>query len=76
MILACLLAGIVTVSVGHSHPAVVAAARSQIEQLMHTTTIYLNPQAPAFCEELASRLPKGPQWQIYLVNSGSECVSG
>jgi alanine-glyoxylate transaminase/(R)-3-amino-2-methylpropionate-pyruvate transaminase len=35
-------AGIVTVSVGHCHPHVVAAANAQNERLQHTTTIYLH----------------------------------
>ena len=37
------IAGIVTVSVGHCHPHVVAAANAQNERLQHTTTIYLHP---------------------------------
>ncbi len=36
--------GIVTVSVGHCHPEVLAAATLQNETISHTTTIYLNPQ--------------------------------
>ena len=35
--------GIVTVSVGHCHPKVIAAVQRQNETLQHTTTIYLNP---------------------------------
>ena len=35
--------GIVTVSVGHCHPRIVAAVNRQNEILQHTTTIYLNP---------------------------------
>ena len=35
--------GIVTVSVGHCHPKIVAAVNRQNEILQHTTTIYLNP---------------------------------
>ena len=40
-------AGIVTVSVGHCHPDVVAAANRQNETLQHTTTIYLHPISPS-----------------------------
>src|ERR1035438_10432780 len=36
------IGGIVTVSCGHCHPHVVAAARLQNETLQHTTTIYLH----------------------------------
>ena len=37
------LGGIVTISVGHCHPHVVAAANKQNELYQHSTTIYLNP---------------------------------
>lgn len=40
-------AGIVTVSVGHCHPDVVAAVNAQTGLLQHTTTIYLNNQVGA-----------------------------
>src|SRR5262249_18556962 len=36
-------AGIVTVSVGHCHPKVVAKVRDQVGKLQHVTTIYLHP---------------------------------
>ncbi len=65
------LGGIVTVSVGHCHPHVVAAARKQNELLQHSTTIYLNPNVGAFAEKLASKLP-GELKVCYFVNSGSE----
>lgn len=64
-------AGIVTVSCGHSHPAVTAAMCEQIATLMHTTTIYLNPQIALFAQELAARLPPGLS-SIFFTNSGSE----
>ena len=34
--------GIVTVSIGHAHPEVVAVADEQMKTISHTTTIYLN----------------------------------
>lgn len=63
--------GIVTVSVGHSHPHVLAAARSQYELLQHTTTIYLHPGIAEYARELTARLP-GDLSVCYFVNSGSE----
>ncbi len=66
-----LIAGIVTVSCGHSHPKVVAKVRQQLEQLQHTTTIYLHPNMPMLARELADRLPPGLD-VTYFVNSGSE----
>ena len=63
--------GIVTVSVGHCHPHVVAAANRQNETLQHTTTIYVNPNIALYARALAARLP-GDLKVCYFVNSGSE----
>lgn len=63
--------GIVTVSVGHCHPQVVAAANLQNGMLQHTTTIYLHPNVALYARALASRLP-GDLKVCYFVNSGSE----
>ena len=65
------LGGIVTVSVGHCHPHVVAAAQKQNEILQHSTTIYLQPRIAEFAEKLASKMP-GDLKVCYFVNSGSE----
>lgn len=65
------LGGIVTVSVGHCHPHVVAAAQKQNETLQHSTTIYLQPRIAEFAEKLASKMP-GDLKVCYFVNSGSE----
>ncbi|MSU56992.1 MAG: aminotransferase class III-fold pyridoxal phosphate-dependent enzyme [Pedosphaera sp.] len=65
------LGGIVTISVGHCHPHVVAAANQQNETLQHSTTIYLHPNVGAFAEKLASKMP-GDLKVCYFVNSGSE----
>jgi hypothetical protein len=51
------LGGIVTISVGHCHPHVVAAAAKQNDTLQHSATIYLHPNVCAFAEKLASRMP-------------------
>ncbi|MFM8281940.1 MAG: aminotransferase class III-fold pyridoxal phosphate-dependent enzyme [Planctomycetaceae bacterium] len=63
--------GIVTVSVGHCHPRIVAAVNRQNEILQHTTTIYLNPCVAEYARDLAARLPGGLE-VCYFVNSGSE----
>jgi alanine-glyoxylate transaminase / (R)-3-amino-2-methylpropionate-pyruvate transaminase len=65
------IGGIVTVSCGHCHPHIVAAANRQNETLQHTTTIYLNPNVALYGKELAARMP-GDLKVVYLVNSGSE----
>jgi alanine-glyoxylate transaminase / (R)-3-amino-2-methylpropionate-pyruvate transaminase len=63
--------GIVTVSVGHCHPEVVAAANLQNETIAHTTTIYLHPNIALYAKELAAKMP-GDLKVCYFVNSGSE----
>ena len=63
--------GIVTVSVGHCHPKIVAAVNRQNEILQHTTTIYLNPCIAEYARDLAARMP-GDLKVCYFVNSGSE----
>jgi len=65
------LGGIVTVSVGHCHPHVVAAANKQNETIQHSTTIYLQPNIALYAEKLASKMP-GDLKVCYFVNSGSE----
>jgi alanine-glyoxylate transaminase/(R)-3-amino-2-methylpropionate-pyruvate transaminase len=65
------LGGIVTVSVGHCHPDVVAAANRQNETLQHSTTIYLHPNITAYARALADKMP-GDLKVCYFVNSGSE----
>jgi alanine-glyoxylate transaminase/(R)-3-amino-2-methylpropionate-pyruvate transaminase len=65
------IGGIVTVSCGHCHPRIVAAANRQNETLQHTTTIYLHPNIALYAKELAGRMP-GDLKVVYLVNSGSE----
>ena len=64
-------AGIVTVSVGHSHPKIIEAVTRQLRQLQHTTTIYLHPNIANYAEALAAKLP-GDLSVCYFVNSGSE----
>jgi alanine-glyoxylate transaminase/(R)-3-amino-2-methylpropionate-pyruvate transaminase len=66
-----LYAGIVTVSVGHSHPKFVKAVTEQAATLQHGTTIYLHPNFPLLAKKLASKMPKGLD-VTYFTNSGSE----
>jgi hypothetical protein len=51
------IGGIVTVSCGHCHPHIVAAANRQNELLQHTTTIYLNPNIALYARDLAAKMP-------------------
>ncbi len=64
-------AGIVTISVGHCHPSVVAKVKDQVGRLQHTTTIYLHPAIGQFAQKLAEKMPEGLD-RTYFTNSGSE----
>ena len=65
--------GIVTVSVGHCHPRVIAAVNKQNKTIQHTTTIYLHPTIAQFGAKLAATFPQGSDLDVvYFVNSGSE----
>jgi alanine-glyoxylate transaminase/(R)-3-amino-2-methylpropionate-pyruvate transaminase len=64
-------AGIATVSVGHCHPHVVAAAQRQNQILQHASTIYLHPNIAEFGQALAQKFPDDLK-VCYFVNSGSE----
>ena len=62
-------AGIVTVSCGHSHPAILKAAHEQMDTLVHTTTIYANQEVVLYGQAHAEKLP-GDLSVCYVVNSG------
>ena len=66
-----MLAGIVTISVGHCHPKVLGALQEQMGTLQHSTTIYLHPNVPLLAKKLASKMPAGLD-TVYFVNSGTE----
>jgi len=65
------VAGVSALPLGHSHPKVVAAVKSQIEKYMHVMVYGEFVQAPAvkLCKELLRLLPKN-QETVYLTNSG------
>ena len=65
------IGGIVTISVGHCHPDVVAAGAKQLATLQHVTTLYPHPNIGEYGRALAEKLPEGLS-SCYFVNSGSE----
>jgi alanine-glyoxylate transaminase/(R)-3-amino-2-methylpropionate-pyruvate transaminase len=66
-------AGIVSVSVGHCHPAIVERVREQIGTLQHATTIYLHPAIGELGRRLAEHMPADSGLSVsYFTNSGSE----
>jgi alanine-glyoxylate transaminase/(R)-3-amino-2-methylpropionate-pyruvate transaminase len=62
------------ISVGHSHPAIVAAIKEQVETLTHCTTMFHHPVPAHFAEELAATMPKGHDWVVHFTNSGTEAI--
>ncbi len=66
------LGGIVTISVGHCHPEVIAKTKAQIDKLQHTTTIYLHPAMPLLAKKLAEKMPNPDLKVTFFTNSGSE----
>ncbi|MGB5402419.1 MAG: aminotransferase class III-fold pyridoxal phosphate-dependent enzyme [Robiginitalea sp.] len=71
------VAGVSAVSLGHSHPEVVAAVKQQADKYMHVMVYGEFIQSPALdlCKALAGALPY-PLQTTYLVNSGTEAMEG
>lgn len=69
--------GICVSSLGHCHPAVVAAVTDQVARHMHTMVYGEHIQAPQVrLAELLSTLLPDPLDSVYFVNSGTEAVEG
>jgi alanine-glyoxylate transaminase/(R)-3-amino-2-methylpropionate-pyruvate transaminase len=65
------ISGIATVSIGHSHPAVVRAVTEQSRTLCHTTQVMLNNVQAVYAQQLCEKLG-GDFDSVYFCNSGSE----
>ena len=65
-----LLAGIATASLGHAHPAYVAALADQAATLSHVSNFFTSPNQIALAEKLSSLL--GHDAKVFLANSGTE----
>jgi predicted acetylornithine/succinylornithine family transaminase len=63
------LCGITVTSVGHCHPAVVAAVREQAGRLMHVSNLFYTEPAMRLAERLTSSSLGG---KVYFCNSGAE----
>ncbi len=68
-----LFAGILTTSVGHCHPEVVARVREQVGRLGHTSTLYVTEQQVNVARKLAELAP-GRLKRSFFTNSGTEAV--
>lgn len=67
------VAGIATCTLGHSHPAVVAAATAQINKLQHVSNLYYIPEQGALAEWLTARSCAD---RVFFCNSGAEANEG
>jgi acetylornithine/N-succinyldiaminopimelate aminotransferase len=65
------LSGISVSSVGHCHPAVVAAVREQSERLLHVGNLFFTEPMSTLAERLAARSLGGG---VFFTNSGAEAV--
>ena len=71
------VAGVSACSLGHCHPKVVAAIKTQITKYMHVMVYgeYIQGPAVSYTKMLASLLPENLE-TTYLVNSGTEAMEG
>ena len=71
------VAGVSACSLGHSHPKVVEAVKSQLDKYMHVMVYgeYIQQPALELCELLSEHLPD-PLETTYLTNSGTEAIEG
>jgi acetylornithine/N-succinyldiaminopimelate aminotransferase len=64
-------AGIAVVALGHCHPAPLAAAKAQLEQLWHASNLYSTEPGAELAIRLSERFGGA---QAYLCNSGTEAI--
>ncbi len=63
--------GIAVVSLGHCHPAPLAAAREQLDRLWHASNLYRTEPAEALAARLSERFGGA---QAFFCNSGAEAI--
>ena len=66
-------AGILTTSLGHCHPAVVAAVQEQAARVGHLSTLYVNDRQIEAARALAEIAP-GDLDRTFFLNSGTEAI--
>jgi len=72
-----LISGIGVSNIGHSHPEVISAIKSQLDKYMHLMVYgeYVQTPQVRFAEKLTSLLPARLQ-SVYFTNSGTEAIEG
>ncbi|WP_150308707.1 acetylornithine transaminase [Planctomonas psychrotolerans] len=66
------LAGIAVNSLGHAHPALVAAVSRQIATLAHVSNYFATPHQIELAERLRRLTGAGEKGRVYFGNSGAE----
>lgn len=71
------VAGVSACSIGHCHPNVVNAIKSQVDKYLHVMVYGEYVQQPAIeLTKLLAELLPGPLEKTYLTNSGTEAIEG
>lgn len=65
------IGGIATNVLGHSHPAIVKAVKSQISQVAHVSNLYANPMSLSLAAKLIEMTGQ-PDARVFFCNSGAE----
>ncbi|MBE7323034.1 acetylornithine transaminase [Nocardioides sp. Y6] len=67
-----MLAGIAVNSLGHAHPALVAAVTDQLATLGHVSNLFASQPQVVLAQRLVDLLGAGPQSRVFFSNSGTE----
>ncbi len=66
------VAGIAVSALGHSHPAMVDALKTQAEKLWHTSNMFRVPAGEELARKMCERLPFADR--VFFTNSGTEAI--
>ncbi|MDQ3812999.1 MAG: aspartate aminotransferase family protein [Armatimonadota bacterium] len=69
------LGGVGTMSVGHSHPRVVAAVKAQLDKMAFSSRLLFNGPQTRLAKKLAEITPGDLQYSFFC-NSGTEAIEG
>jgi len=67
--------GLAVLNIGHNHPRVIDAAKSQLDEYIHTGGVYHSGIAAKAADRLVSVTPPGLD-MLFFSNSGAEAVEG
>ncbi|GAB5455814.1 MAG: aspartate aminotransferase family protein [Henriciella sp.] len=66
------VAGIAVSALGHSHPAMVEALKTQADKLWHTSNMFRVPAGEELARKMCERLPFADR--VFFTNSGTEAI--